>query len=351
MITKSMKLQEFDLTDQDIELLNSIKYSENEARFLRDTIRKYLANGYPIDVLVKNYQQIRELGSDSSSLNSHIIRYGEELGTKMYHEKNSKTAGASLENFQRRHGEKRGLQKWNEYLLKRAKTYEQGRKENRYQSRNEEWFINRYGEKVGKKKWNAFLEKCSYQSSRQYWIDQYGEEEGMRLCKENKTRSLENFVTKYGEVEGEKRYNEWLKKIAKSLRTRNSYSKWSKECCDAVKEYIPDLHFYAENEIIWQLPAEFQEKLGQKIISPDLFYRGKVIEFNGDVHHGNPRLFESHETPHPHRRHLTVEDLNNIDQIRYEYYIYKGYSVLEIWENDYKKQPYEIIQLCVQFLK
>ncbi|MBC8554218.1 MAG: hypothetical protein H8D23_31810 [Candidatus Brocadiales bacterium] len=114
---------------------------------------------------------------------------------------------------------------------------------------------------------------------------------------------------------------------------------------------MEDLYYYGENEMIWQLPGKYQEQLGQKIISPDLFYRGKIVEFHGDVFHGNPDLFEGKSTPHPFKKNTTSAELWRIDKCRKEYYNSRGYDVLEIWENNYKLDKAGVIDKCLTFLK
>lgn len=368
-----MRLKKYALDKKTIELLDSLEYMPEDEEFYKAQIRKYLANNLPIEILVQNFSRIKNLGRDSSSLESYIIRYGEELGQKMFETKLSQSTqtkekfiekygyeeatkrlsrrGASLENYINRHGEKIGKQKWDEYCKKRAKTYEQGKKEKRYASRNEKWYINRYGDEVGRLKWKELREKCDYKSSRQYWIDRYGETEGTRLCKENKTRNLESFIRKYGIADGTNRYNQWLLNIVNGMKSRKNYSIWALDCCEALKAYIPDLYYYGQNELIWMLPKEYRSKMNQKIISPDLFYRGKIIEFNGDLFHGNPKIFQETDTTHPFRKNLTVKQLCEIDTIRYEYYISKDYQILEVWENDYYQNKEGVIDLCREFLK
>ena len=373
MITNKMRLSKFNLTDEQVTILNSIEYHEGEFEYLKGQIRRYLKNNLPIEYLQKNWSEIVKLGRDSSSKRSYIIRYGEEIGLKLFQEKTKASTltradyiekygieeaekklssrGASLKNYIDRHGDQVGKEKWQEYINKRNKTFAQGRKEHRYASRNLEWFQNKYGKDKGFDVWDQKRKSQAYKVSREYYIDRYGEEEGKKRCAESKTRSQSGFIKKYGIEEGTKKYNTWLKNIVAGLKGRNNYSKWATECCEIIKETITDLYYYADKEMIWQLPKAYQQQLNQKIISPDLFYRGKIIEFHGDVFHGNPNLYESNERIHPFDKNITVGELNKIDSIRKEYYNSKGYEVLVIWENDFKQNKDEVINKCLIFLK
>ena len=368
-----MRLKKYNLTDDQIKLLDSIEYSSNNEAFLKVQIRNYLTKGYPLKYLKDNFNEILALGRDSSSLHSYVTRYGPELGKKMFQEKTNKSVitkekfikmygesealqrlsarGASLENYINRHGETVGKEKWQNYLTKRKRSYAQGREENRYASRNLEWFQNKHGISKGYEIWNNKRLSQAYKVSRNYYIELYGVEEGTRLCAASKTRSLDLFIKKYGIEEGKARYNKWLTNIVSNRKGNQNYSRWATQCCNIIKETINDLFYYAENEMIWQLPKEYQILLNQKVISPDLFYRGKIIEFHGDSFHGNPLIFKETDTPHPFNKTITVKELNQIDKIRRTYYESKGYNVLEIWENEFKINKEETIKKCLIFLK
>jgi len=373
MITKKMRLKDYKLTQDQIDILDSIEYNKQDEELLKAQIRKYLRNNYPIIYLKENWKEIVKLGKNSSSQNSFILRYGNKLGSELFQKKTNNCAatkevfvkkygeeeakkrlslkGASLENYIKRHGEELGREKWNNYLAKRKYTYKQGKEENRYESRNLEWFQKKHGIEHGYKVWDQKRKSQAYKVSKDYYIKKYGIEEGTKRCAASKTRSLENFIKKYGIEEGTKKYNTWVINVVSGLKNRRNYSVWSIECCSFIKEIITDLHYYAENEMIWQLPIIYQKKLNQKIISPDLFYRGKIIEFQGDLFHGNPVLFDPTEKVHPFNKNITVAELNQIDSIRREYYERKGYTVLEIWENDYKSNKEGVVEQCLTYLK
>lgn len=72
-----------------------------------------------------------------------------------------------------------------------------------------------------------------------------------------------------------------------------------------------------------------------------------VIEFHGDVFHGNPKLFDKSYKCHPYSKKVTAGDL-------YEKTIYRenqiqkaGYNVITIWENDYDNDPEKVLNECI----
>lgn len=360
------------LSVETIELLNSIEYLQSEENYLKGQIRKYIKNNYPLDILAKNWKEIVKLGRDSSTLTSYVIRYGDTVG-KQLHEVKTKSCimtkdryikkygeeqanrllssrGASLENFVKRHGDIEGNIRWKKYCEKRSESYKIGKEQKKYPSRNLAWFKNKYGDEKGYEVWNKKRLSQAHKVSKKYYIEVYGEELGTLLCKQNKTRNLENFIAKYGIEEGTVRYKNWVNKIVCGL-DKNSYSKWSYECCVAIKDVISDLYYFGENEMVWHLPIKHQNLLNQKIIRPDLFYQGKVIEFMGDVFHANPLMYESEDSSNPYKKNIKASEIWAKDQKRKEYYLKKGYQYLEVWENDYKLDKQKVIDQCVNFLK
>ena len=145
------------LTSAQIALVNQIEYDRKDQTWWIGKIVQYVTLGYPLTVLVKNQIEIRNLGRDSSSLRSYIIRFGETIGGELFNKKicaSTVTAskmieklgeegasefyskrGSSLENFVVRYGIMIGTEKWNNYLVKRAAAYRR-KKEDGHNSRN-----------------------------------------------------------------------------------------------------------------------------------------------------------------------------------------------------------------------
>jgi len=363
------KLDELSLSLDQKKMLNDVDYDQKDQTLLSVKIREYLTKGYPIEVLARNWKEIRMLGRNSSSKDSFITRYGEELGEKMFDRKTKlsvvtkeiliekygeeaavillKSRGQSLKNYINRWGEQNGTQKWNEYNKKRIDTFKQGRKIGKYASRDLTWFQKKYGINKGYEVWDAKRKAQAFKVSTKGYIEKYGEEIGRAKIKESKSRGEEYYVKKYDEEIGRKKFIDYCRKV--SAAKTNSVSKWSIDCCEEIKKTIKDLKYYGINEITIGLTKLQEQKIGQKIMRPDLFYKGKIIEFQGDLFHGNPSLFENTDCPHPYNK-LTQLELRNIDQKKIEFYNSKGWEVLEIWENDYKLNKKEIINQCIQFL-
>ena len=77
----------------------------------------------------------------------------------------------------------------------------------------------------------------------------------------------------------------------------------------------------------------------------------KIIEFNGDMYHGNPRKYKASDTPHPFRKNITAQEMWNNDKEKTRIANVNGFEVLTIWDSEYRwGNKKEIINKCIKFL-
>lgn len=360
------------LSEDQIKLINQIDYEVKDQTWLIGKITEYVHNNYPLEIFVKNYKEIRKLGRDSSSIKSYILRFGEMQGSALHKEKTKSSTvtqehmisklgkvstdefyrkrGATLENFIDRHGIELGNSKWDEYLSKRKLAYVNKRTSGHiYPTYNLDYFTKLHGEEKGSRVYYQKINSQRHKVSLAYYIEQFGPIDGPIRCRKAKDHaSLEYFIEKHGDNEGKILYNKRCVSMAECTKNSNRYSNMSKRLFDEVKKQIPDLFYYGENEMVWAASGVLADT--QRAVCPDLFYKGKIIEFNGDVFHANPALFDKDDTSHPFNKKITASQIWSKDAIRLDYYKSKGYAVLEIWELDFKQQPKETINKCIQFL-
>lgn len=369
-LTTLKYFENFNLTDEQKNIILSIDFEKNKKQFVINKVREYVLNGYSLNVLCENFTKICELGRDSSSLKACIIRYGEEKGNELFIEKVKKStldkekyieingidaykemrrkARSCLDGYIERHGEEEGRKKWDLYLKNRKETYTRKRENGHiYPSYNLEYYVRLHGEEKGKEIYYKKINSQRYKVSKQYYIDTYGPVDGPILCRLAKDNtSLNSYQKRHGEVVGLEKYRENCKK---SINI-SSFSKQSKRLFDELNVVIGDLLYYAEKELILSVDRKHYFSSFQQAVKPDLFYRGKIIEYNGDLFHANPDLFESSDKPHPFRKNMTSADIWVIDNARIDYYNYKGYKSLVVWENEYKTKKEEVINKCLNFL-
>ena len=282
-------------------------------------------------------------------------------------EKNSsRYDSASLESFIKHHGEEAGRQKYEDYVaFQSAKntfeykrdhkgwTKEQFDEYNKSRAVTLENLQKRYGREDGRKRFNAYCKLQAYAGcALEYFQELYGEEEGKRKYLElnkQKGKTIENFINKYGETEGREKWKVWHEYVKKHLEfmrkriVKLPYSNVSQKLFNEImvrldETKIQACHFATHNnETRIQLPN------GQIVFS-DFTLDKKIIEFNGDYWHRNPELYIDD---------LITEDAESIwerDKTRIRGLEELGYSVLVVWELDYRRNPEEVIQRCLGFL-
>lgn len=215
---------------------------------------------------------------------------------------------------------------------------------------NRNYFHLLHGVVKGDAIYNKKIESQRFKVSLAGYIEKYGPIDGPIKCNANKDHaSLLYYTNTHGSEQGLEKYTQNCARLVAVLTNRTSISKWCQDICEEIKQEITDLFYYGENELIFAV-KDFP-RLRQKIVRPDLFYRGKIIEFQGDVFHANPLLYESNDTPHPFNRAITSSEIWDIDKARLDYYKTKQYNALEVWELEWKNNKEETIAKCVNFLK
>lgn len=203
------------------------------------------------------------------------------------------------------------LEKYNEYNKSRACTLEN--------------FVKRYGNEEGTKRWHDYCYREAYTNSLNYYIDKYGNE-------------------------GETKWNA----MVKSKHT-NGYSKISQGLFNELMKY----DILANHEIYFRdYNREFEiiDNLNGRIYYLD-FYDKTVnlcVEFNGNAFHpketeySEDDMFSNPFMKTPKR----AGDIRKIEKERNDYLRnYLGMEVIIVWEDEYRKTPKEIIKRIINTIK
>jgi len=203
------------------------------------------------------------------------------------------------------------------------------------------------------------------QSTRiEYWLKKgYNEIDAkQKLSERQRTFTLEKYIEKHGEIDGLKiwneRQNKWQKSLLENGNLKCGFSKISQKLFyDILEQYeIKDrinVYFATKNKEYFI--SEKNENLSEK----NKFYqydftdknKKKIIEFNSDMYHANPIKWKNNDNPHPYRKWLKSEDIWKHDKEKILAAEKKNFSILIIWESDYKNDPEKTIQKCLKFLK
>lgn len=204
--------------------------------------------------------------------------------------------------------------------------------------------------------------KQNYTSIRslQYWINKgFDVKEATVKLGDFQKRDKAFFVFKYGDHEGEER---WKQKVESWLKTMNNKTDTEKKEINLKRAYkngsvskgeislLNDIKLKIENseEIISQLILPIPGS--NNFLKYDIAYKNKIIEYNGDIWHANPKNYKKTDIPNFPKNFLTAEQLWNKDNRKIQIAINNGFSVLVVWESDYKNNKDKILQECLNFL-
>jgi hypothetical protein len=114
-------------------------------------------------------------------------------------------------------------------------------------------------------------------------------------------------IEKYGEEEGIIRYKKWRE------NSTPGYSKISQELFFKILEFIPDKENvkFAEYNKEW-----FQHDYSSNnicIYFYDFKYKNKIIEYNGDLNHANPSMFNENDHPIFYNKEQTSQEIWDYD--------------------------------------
>jgi len=189
-----------------------------------------------------------------------------------------------------------------------------------------------------------------------YTIREYSKEEAKELVsKEQKYFSKDICIKKYGKEKGLKIWKERQVKWQETLKSKPpeeiarinrlkltkgiTVSKAEKEILAEVRNAKPTLM------VIDQLTLSDNIK---KQYIYDISANNKIIEYNGDFWHCNPKIYSA-DYVNP-RTKLTASEKWNLDAEKIMFAQSQGYEVLIVWESDFKENKEEVLKKCIQFL-
>lgn len=168
--------------------------------------------------------------------------------------------------------------------------------------------------------------------------------------------TLNWFVDKYGEKEGNKKYTERCENI-KRTTFFNYYNKVNKSNASKISQELFWILYNDESLQLNSYKLYFHELNHEHACGTGrnfdfvILDKNKIIEFNGDKFHANPTIYSPDDTPNPFIKTLKssqiwADDLDKISNVER-----LGYEVLVIWESEYKNNKDRVIQRCKDFLQ
>jgi len=184
----------------------------------------------------------------------------------------------------------------------------------------------------------------------EYWTNKGYSIEAAKLKVSNiqTTFTLVKCIKKYGEEKGLTVFNKRQEKWKQSLQAnfskfgdgRSPSSKFASSIITILCEY---LNIEVPKKEKW-----IKDKQSKKAYSYDFTYNKKIIEFNGDYWHCNPNIYEADYFNK--RKLLNAKQIWEYDEQKIKTANKYGYQVFIVWESDFKNNPEEVIEKCIQFI-
>ena len=278
--------------------------------------------------LERKVSVLRELGHNRQSKIFFTTQYGERLGEIKFKELQAIQALTNSKEY-------KGMtdEEFEQYNHSRATTLKN--------------MIKRYGEEEGTRIFNEYRETQKYKKSKQRYIDEFGEEQGLKIFKEinkKKVHNLENFQRRYGEEEGLRRYRSYVERHQKEFSNIAS-SLFAQIESLINNDRVSFLYLPKNSELLLENKSRFYK---YDFCIPELKF---IIEFNGDVFHGNPQLFNESDCPNPYDKTLTAKRMWLNDKEKKDLAESKGFDVMVIWERDYGNDPKTTVNNIVRTIR
>jgi len=281
----------------------------------------------------------------------------------------------TIENFTRKYGKEEGVRRFEVYCDKQAysntleymvkkygveKGTEKYYKANRDRAITIENCTEKYGDVEGTRIWNEYVKKQRVNGkTKDYFIEKYGKEEGEKKYDEigkRKSQSFNGFLLRAnGNIEeATKKHNEYIKTVWETRIKTRGVSLSSQKLFDLLRDKLIELgyenFYYATHNCEWG----FNIVNKNRFVYLDFFLKdtGKVIEYNGDYFHANPKKHKADDIIYIYGTPTKADiiwknDSERISDIKTIPYIK---DVLTIWEDDVRLYPKETIEKCIKYL-
>ena len=307
------------------------------------------------DCLLKKFPSIKNLNRTFNVMSEQTM-FAFNIPRDVFNNMRKKYA-MTLPHMIEKYGEEEGRKKWDEYCKRQAETNTFEYKQKKYGWTKRQFdeynssravtlknLIKRHGEEEGRKKWDEYCKRQVETKSWDWMVDNYGIKKA-REINSQKAITLNNFIRKYGEEEGRKKWDEYI------LTNTFGVSKISQRLFSKLDNYLKNKYttFYhnknREYKVIKQNGSSYFLDYYIKELNI-------CIEFNGSCFHGDDRIFEDNDYCNPFEQNKTAKELRERDRERYKY-LYEEYGIKTfiIWESDYDEKTFDYIQYINNVLK
>jgi hypothetical protein len=202
----------------------------------------------------------------------------------------------------------------------------------------------------------AIKDRISDTSLEYYLLRGYDEETSQEMLSERQTTfTLEKCIEKHGKDKGtdiyNKRQEKWQKSLNENGNLKLGYSNISQVLFKLISYGMEGNFRFALNG--GEMPLR-KKSGGVWLYDFTHTDRMKIIEYQGDQYHANPKTFKEHDRPHPFRKDMTADDIWIKDKEKLRIATESGYEVLYIWDSEFRTVGIDkkkiIIDKCIKFL-
>ena len=193
-----------------------------------------------------------------------------------------------------------------------------------------------YGKSNGLNMWNEYCKKQSTKNTFEFKNKKYGwSKEDFKKFNLSRSSTLNNFITRHGEIEGNKRWLDYINK------TKKYYSKSSQKL---FWNLYNNLNINKDHIYFAELNYEFgkYDNINKKYYKYDFVITDlKIcIEYNGDHWHANPKIYNIDDTVNCIRGGpQKVIDIWCKDKLKKDIMINNNYNFIYVWDSDYIENP------------
>jgi len=197
-----------------------------------------------------------------------------------------------------------------------------------------------------------------YPTKIEYYLDKgmTAEDAKIKISEIQNRFSLNKCIEKYGKEDGVRifldRQERWQKSLQDGGNIKGGYSKISQNLFYEILNHYTKRN--SKNVYFWTKNKEYIIRSDKSIFLYDFVdtKKKKIIEYNGDQYHANPKIYESSDMPHPFHKtnNYTAEKIWEKDRIKTEIAIKNGFDVLTIWDSEYRKYPQQTLEKCIRFI-
>jgi len=300
-----------------------------------------------VEKLIENYITSNNSNKIKHDLQTYLNFYGDKIGLKLYNEYLQTLSNAQLKSYRETNREAKFNHFYEEYWINKGFTEKQAIEKIKEIKQNR---------KKGIENSSSFKSRNRTSTQIGYWIDKgFTEKQAIEKVKErNNTNSVES-IQKRNNCNLEEAIeirNEITKKWQTTLENKTEEEKKIINLKKIPKNRANVTISNAEKELFKILKCGRQLVLEREDLPThyvfDLYKRKKIIEYNGDYWHCNPKIYN--KDYYNERLGVTAEVIWRKDFYKIQRAKELGYEVLVIWESDYKKDKELVIRKCEEFL-